>query len=56
VRPSATRLGLASLDLNDPLGGEARGAGLDQAVDDLPVMKPADLRVRKREASELAVS
>jgi len=48
------RLGLASLDLDHPFGSQARGAGLDQEVDDLPVTEPAQLRVRKAEASELA--
>ena len=48
------RLGLASLDLDHPWGGQARGAGRDQEVDDLPVTEPAKLRVRKAEASELA--
>jgi hypothetical protein len=48
------RLGLASLDLDHPLGRQARGAGVDQEVDDLPVTEPAQLRVRKAEASELA--
>lgn len=48
------RLGLASLDLDHPLGRQARGAGVDQEVDDLPVTEPAQLQVRKAEASELA--
>jgi hypothetical protein len=48
------RLSLASLDLDHPFGGQARRAGLDQEVDDLPVTEPAQLRVRKAEASELA--
>ena len=54
--PCTTRLRLASFDLDLPLGRQARGAGLDQAVDELPVTKQARLRVRKLEASELAVS
>jgi len=54
VAAGAPRLGLASLDLDHPLGRQARGAGLDQKVDDLPVTEPAQLRVRKAQASELA--
>jgi len=53
---SPTRLGLAALDLDDPRGREARGSGLDQAVDDLPVGKLAHLGVRQRKAAEPAVA
>ena len=54
VAAGTPRLGLASLDLDHPFGGQARGAGLDQELDDLPVTEPAQLRVRQAEASELA--
>lgn len=55
VGAGTTRLGSASLDRDHPLGRQSRGASLDQEVDDLPVTKPTQLRVRKPEASELAV-
>jgi hypothetical protein len=54
VAAGTPRLGLASLDLDHPFGGQARRACLDQAVDDLPVTEAAQLRVRKAETSELA--
>jgi hypothetical protein len=56
MRASPTRLGPAARDLDDPLGRQARGTGLDQAVDDLPVAKLAHLRVRQRKAAEPAVA
>ena len=55
MRAGTAGLGVATLDLDHPLGRQARGAGLDQAVDNIRITKPAHVRVGQSEASELAL-
>jgi hypothetical protein len=52
VRASSTGFGQGPLDLDDPLGRQARDSGLDQPLDDGGVAQAAGLGVRELERAE----